>query len=288
MSTSQGAERDTSEKVADEADAWGRRLDNSEVFKRVVRIGLIGYGVVHILVAVVAVRLVVGGSSGSGKASTDGALSELASAPFGQVMLSFLALGFAALVVARLLEAVYSHRDEDGIKAWVMAAYSCLKAGLYGTVAWSTAKVALGGGSDGGKTDTFTAKVMQMPGGQVIVVCVGVAIWAYAAGLLRTGITAKYRDKLSAEGWQGLSGSAIDKVARVGYLGKGLAFVLVGLLFVVSGVKREPKQSGGLDQALRELLDQPFGQTAVIVVAIGLAAYGLFAFARALHLRHRK
>ena len=288
MPTSQDAQRDTSEKIADEADAWGRRLDDSDVFKRVVRIGLLGYGIVHILVAAVAVRIVVGGSSGSGKASTDGALSQLASAPFGQILLFVLALGFAALVVARLLEAAYSHRDKDGVKAWLMPAYSGLKALLYGTVAWSTTKVALGGGSDGGQTDTFTAQVMQMPGGQVLVVGVGLAIWAYAGGLLRTGLTAKYRDKLSAEGWTGLSGSAIDKVARIGYLGKGLAFVLVGSLFVVSGFQREPKQSGGLDQALRELLGQPYGQAAVLVVAVGMAAYGLFAFARARHLRHRK
>ena len=288
MGTGAQTDRDTSEKLADEADAWGRRLDESDVFQRVVRLGLLGYGVVHILVAVVAVRIVIGGAGGSGKASTDGALSQMAAAPFGQILLFFLAFGFAALVVARLLEAAYSHRDKDGVKKWVMPLYSCLKALLYGTVAWSTAKVALGGGSDGGQTDTFTAKVMQMTGGQVIVVCVGFAVWAYAGGLLRTGWSKKYRDKLSAEGWSGLSGSAIDKVARVGYIGKGLAFVLVGSLFVVSGVNREPKQSGGLDQALRELIGQPFGQIAVLVVALGLAAYGLFAFARAYHLRHRK
>ena len=281
-------DRDTSEKLADEADAWGRRLDDSEGFKRLVRVGLLGYGLVHLLVAVIAVRIAVGGSGGSGKATTDGALSQLAKAPFGKTLLIVAAVGFAALVVARLLEAAYSHRDKDGVKAWVMPAYSGLKALLYGTVAWSTAKVAMGGGSDGGQTDTFTAKVMQLPAGQVLVVGVGLAIWAYAGGLLRTGLTAKYRDKLSAEGWTGLSGSAIDKVARVGYLGKGGAFVLVGLLFVVSGFRRDPKQSGGLDQALRELIDQPFGQIAVIAVAAGLAAYGLFAFARARHLRHRK
>ncbi|QWC86353.1 DUF1206 domain-containing protein [Nocardioidaceae bacterium] len=275
------------EQLARDVDAWGRRLDDSETFQQVVRLGLLGFGAVHLLVALIAVRIALGSSAGSGRATSDGALSQLAGAPFGRILLIVIAVGFVALVVARLLEAAYSHRDETGAKAVVMPAYSTLKAALYATLAWSTAKIVLGGGSDGGQTDTFTAQVMSMPGGQVLVVGVGLAVWAYAGGLLRTGLTARYRDKLAAEGWSGLSGSAIDKVARVGYVGKGTAFVLVGLLFVISGLTHDAQQSGGLDQALRELVSQPYGRVAVMAVAVGLAAYGLFAFARARHLRHR-
>ena len=44
------------------------------------------------------------------------------------------------------------------------------------------------------------------------------------------------------------------------------------------------KKSGNLDQALHTLLGYPFGQVLLIVIAAGIACYGLFCFARARHL----
>ncbi len=45
----------------------------------------------------------------------------------------------------------------------------------------------------------------------------------------------------------------------------------------------DPKKSGGLDQALQEIVQQPFGQVLLTLVGVGIACYGLFAFARARH-----
>jgi type IV secretory pathway VirB2 component (pilin) len=73
-------------------------------------------------------------------------------------------------------------------------------------------------------------------------------------------------------------------LGKVGYISKGVAFVIVGGLFVAAGVTHEPKKSGGLDDALRTVLQQPFGPFLLILIAAGIACYGLFCFARARHL----
>ncbi len=289
--TDRGAEkgREAAEKgreVAAHAQAWGRRLNDSSALRRAVQVGLVAYAVLHLLVGYVAVRLALGERSGS--ASTDGALSQLADETGGHLALGLMALGFAALVVARLLAAVYSHRDEEGARAWLMPAYSSLRAVLYGALAWSTAKIALGQGSGGGSgsADTMSAQLMSAPGGRVLVGLIGVVVWGYAGGLIVTGVTGGYRDMLSVEGWRGNKGGFYDTVARIGHLGKGSAFVLIGGLFVGSAIQHDAQQSGGLDQALRELTGQPYGRVAVVVVALGFAAYGGFALIRARHLRH--
>ncbi|HRC85420.1 MAG TPA: Clp protease N-terminal domain-containing protein, partial [Thermoanaerobaculia bacterium] len=55
-----------------------------------------------------------------------------------------------------------------------------------------------------------------------------------------------------------------------GYTAKGVAFGIVGVLFVVAGLTHDPKKSGGLDQALFELLDKPFGPLLLALVAVGI------------------
>ncbi|MGZ8771474.1 MAG: DUF1206 domain-containing protein, partial [Aeromicrobium sp.] len=71
---------------------------------------------------------------------------------------------------------------------------------------------------------------------------------------------------------------------KIGYVSKGIALLIVGGLFLGAAWTHDPDKSGGLDQALRELLDRPFGSLMLGVIAFGIGCYGLFCFARARHL----
>jgi hypothetical protein len=59
---------------------------------------------------------------------------------------------------------------------------------------------------------------------------------------------------------------------------------VVGGLFVAAAYTHHAKKSGGLDQALHTVLQQPFGPVLLILIGAGIACYGLFCFARARHL----
>jgi hypothetical protein len=67
-------------------------------------------------------------------------------------------------------------------------------------------------------------------------------------------------------------------------MAKGVAFAIVGGLFCYAAYTHQPKKSGGLDVALHKVLQQPFGQFLLLAIALGIACYGLFCFARARHL----
>jgi hypothetical protein len=56
------------------------------------------------------------------------------------------------------------------------------------------------------------------------------------------------------------------------------------VLFLYAAITHDPQKSGGLDEALRELLQKPFGAPLLVAVALGFACYGLFCFAWARHL----
>ena len=71
----------------------------------------------------------------------------------------------------------------------------------------------------------------------------------------------------------------------VGYIAKGIAVGVAGVLFVVAAVTANPEQAGGLDAALHTLASLPFGPIILWIVGAGLVIYGLFCFARARYAR---
>jgi hypothetical protein len=260
----------------------GQRAQHSDALDKAIRVGLVAYGVVHLLVGWLALQLAFGESEG--KASNKGAMQELAQQPFGEVLVWALALGMFLLVIWRVLEVFGGHREkEEGADRWKARAVSAMKAVIYAAVGISALNVVIGAKSSKGGS-TWTKTVMEWPAGQWIVAAVGAAVILYGANHVRKGFTEDYAKHLDAEGKSGQTGKAYLLFGKVGYVGKGIAIAIVGALVLYGGLTHDPKKSGSLDQALHKLLTYPYGQIALIVVAAGIICYGLFCFARARHL----
>ena len=125
---------------------------------------------------------------------------------------------------------------------------------------------------------------MDEPAGQWLVGLIGLAVIAYGANLVRRGLTEKFKEHLDAEGKSGETGTGTSASARSATSAKGIAIAIVGGLFIYAAIAHEPQKSGGLDAALRTVLEQPFGPFLLGAIAIGIGCYGLFCFARARHL----
>ena len=262
------------------AEEVGRQAADSDWIDRAVSIGLVVYGLVYILIAWVAAQLALGNYHG---AVTKGAFRKLSEQPFGSALLVAVAVGILLLVLWRLLDAAVGHREKDGLERWRLRGYDLLKAGLYAGVGLKAVKTGLGD-TGGNSSRTTTARLMELPAGVWIVAAVGVAVAAYGAGQIWRGLSEKHREHLATEGRTGTDGSAYLLLGKIGYVAKGIAFVMVGGLFVYAAVDHRPKRSGGLDAALSRLLEQPYGSWLLLTMAAGLACYGLFQLARARHL----
>jgi hypothetical protein len=264
-----------------EVEQRGREAEQSDWLDHAVRIGLVAYGVVHLLIGWLAIQLAFGEHSKS--ASAKGAMAELAEQPFGQVLVWAVAVGLYFLVIWRILEAVFGHRDEEGSDRLRKRIASGIKAAIYAALAVTATRVATGSGGSGG-SKSLTAKVMDWPAGQWIVAAVGLAIIGYAGNVAWRGWKEKFAEHLDTEGKLGYSGAGYLLLGKIGHIAKGIALAIVGGLFVYAGITHEPGKSGGLDSALQKVLEQPFGQVLLIAIGAGIACYGLFCFARARHL----
>src|SRR3954454_6684489 len=80
------------------------RAGNSDALENLARIGMIAYGVVHLLVAWLALQLAWGG--GGGEADQSGAMATLAQTPVGKPLLWIIAVGLIALAVWQAAEAL--------------------------------------------------------------------------------------------------------------------------------------------------------------------------------------
>ena len=270
--------------ATDDIEQKGREVHESEPFEHAIRFGLIAYGVVHLLLAWVALQLAFGNTSR--KASSKGAMHELAAQPFGDLALWAVAIGLSVLVVWRLLEAGFGHQEyrDDESKLWRKRGTSLLKAVIYGAVAVSAFKTAIGAKSSGGGSKAMTAQLMQHSWGTILIGVLGLAILGYGGNTAYRGWKEKFMEHLDFDGRTGKDGNAYRIFGKVGYIAKGISIGIVGGLFVYAAMTHDSSKTGGLDQALHDVLQQPFGQVLLTAIAVGIACYGLFCFARARHL----
>jgi hypothetical protein len=267
--------------VSNPVERLGRQANNSEWTDRAVKVGMVAYGIVHLTIAWLGIQLALGNHSGS--ASRNGALNQLAQQPFGKFVVWVVAIGMFALVLWKLLEAFIDFGLEDGAKKVLKPISNVFKALVYGTLGVSAIKVATGGKSKN-KTSDYTAKLMEQPFGRWLVGLVGLAIIGYGGYLAYRGWSEKFLKHLDPQGRSGEAGKAYRLFGKIGYIAKGIAIAVVGLLFVYAAIDHNAKKSGGLDRALHKVLHQPFGPVLLIAMSVGIACYGLFCFARARHL----
>ena len=262
------------------------QADNSDALDLVIRVGLVAYGVIHLLIGWLALQIAFGEKSKN--ASGSGALEYLARQPLGGFLIWVVAIGMIALVLWRLLEAWQGWRQEDDASDRAKAAVPQLFKGvLYAVLAFSALQVALssggGGGKGGSSTEGLTAQLLKLPGGQLIVGAIGVGIIAYGGYYVYQGWSDKFLEKLDGRPQNPEVSKAYRWVGKAGHIGKGVAVVVIGALFTYAAITHNPNKSAGLDQALQEVAQAPFGQVLLTLVAIGIACYGVFAFARARH-----
>jgi Domain of Unknown Function (DUF1206) len=254
-----------------------RRTKDSDTLLKFVALGLVAYGVVHLLIAWLALQ--VAWTHQKKNTGNSGAVHTLARQPFGTPLLWICAVGFIALAGWQALEAVQGHQRNDQTKKILKRIVSAGRVVLYLGLAVIFVKAATGSGGQSKSKQTWTAKLLNMTGGQLIVALIGLAIIGIGIGLFVVAVKKTFEKRVGDEVLRGQSGDAIIKLGQVGYIAKGVALGIVGALFVWAAVTYDPKKAGGLDRALKTLLDQPFGQILLTVIALGFAAFGLFCFA---------
>jgi len=239
--------------------------------------GLIAYGVVHLLVGWLALQI-AWGTSGGTSADTSGALQTLADQPFGTVLLWVAAVGLVALALWQVSEAIWGHPDRDRAKRVRKQVTSGARAAVYAAFAVSAALFALGAGSSSSQSqEQATTGVLAWPGGRVLVVAAGLAVIGVGIAGIIKGIRKSFIEEINTSSMSPTARTGVLRLGQVGYIAKGIALSVVGGLLTYATLTFDRQTAQGLDGALQTILAQPFGRFLLTAVALGFAAFGLFA-----------
>ena len=269
-----------------------RAAQDSTVFRTIARIGYVVLGILHIVLGVLAISVSTGGG---GEADQGGAMEQIAKSPAGVFLLWAIVLGLTALAIWQIAEA-FVERNPDTKKKWGYRAKYIGTAVAYIGIAITALIYALGGQSDSSESSqSFSAQLMSTPGGVVLLGLFGLLVAGIGIAFIIRGITkafVKHLDLPSGAGDTGAEQTAKNGARKgivafgvVGYIAKGIAVGVTGVLFVVAAFTHDPETAGGLDAALRTLAGLPFGPVILWIVGAGLVLYGLFCFARARYAR---
>jgi hypothetical protein len=260
-----------------------RRAGDSQWVDRLARVGLAARGLVYVLIAVLAFQIAFGNRGG--RADQKGAFQTLAQNGWGKFLLWVVIVGFIGYAAWLTTDAVWGHRAEPRAgKRTADRIESGVKAVFYVLLAVVAFRVVTGSSKNTGG-EQFTAKVLRMTGGQLLVGLAGVVIIAVAALLTWRGLQTKFAEKLNLAQLSPSARSAVIRLGEVGYIARGIVFGLIGILVIAAAVTFDPNKARGFDAALRELAAQPAGPWLLSAIAVGLICFGAYSFAEAKYRR---
>ena len=247
------------------------QVRRSQGYHVLVGVGLISYGLVHLMLAWLALQIAFGGR---GDASAGGALQQLTQQPLGGVLLWVMAVGLFTLVIWQVFEATIG-REEPGrdgrLRRRLASAGRAVVYLALGILAVGVARGSSGGSGSG--EETLSARLMALPFGRVLVAAVGVAVIAVGISQIVKGVKQNFTEDLDHAVSQN-----VRRLGMAGYCAKGVALSIIGGLFGYAALTYDPEKAGGLDAALATIRVQPFGTVLLVIMALGIACFGVFCF----------
>ena len=192
------------------AEHMGQQAQNSDWLDKAIRVGLICYGVVHLLIGVAGAPAGVRRRS-EGKPSDKGAMQELAEQPYGEVLVWAIAIGMFLLVHLAAprggARATATRKDDkrplEGSGGLARARPSSTPSSGSAPSTWPLSSAVVKGGS------TWTKTVMDWPAGQWIIAAVGLAVDRLRRQPRPDAASPRsYAKHLDAEGKSGQTGKA--------------------------------------------------------------------------------
>jgi len=275
-------------RTANEAGNQARIAANNKWMLLLARLGYAVKGIVYLIIGWLAVELAVG--HGGKTTDQSGALQTISSLSYGKFLLILMLVGLIGFALWCFIQAIFDTeakgKDAKGIIARIGYAaigvsYIGLALGAFGLIN--------GQGNAGKNTTTsaqdWTGLVLRQPFGQAMVVIGGLIVLAVAGYLFYKAYKAPFKSRLNLTSLGAQARKLVIEMGRFGYGAIGVVMTIVGIFLIVAALQDNAAKVKGLDSALQELSHQSFGPFLLIIVALGLIAYGLYSFVEARYRR---
>ena len=271
--------------VARRARSATERTASSRGLELFERLGYIVRGVLYATMGALALGVAVG----SGGSATDpaGSLAFLTNNRAGKFLLVAVIVGLGAYACWGFVRAIFDplHRGDDppGLAdrlgfTWSGIAYTSLVLFAFRLLAGNSP-------SHRDATQSAIASVLSWPAGKWLAIAIGLIAVAVGIGQFVEAIRASFKKDLKRMQMKKWEKKLVDNLGRVGMLSRGVTFTLVGWFVLQSGLHEDASRAHGYGGAFVFLLEQPYGQVLLAMVAIGFIALGMHSLACARWIR---
>jgi len=257
------------------ASPWAETLE---------RFGFVAKGIVYFIIGLLAGRAAIG----DGGATTDrsGALHAIYDQPFGKLLLTVVAIGLLCYALWSWIRAAYDPERKGSDAKGVVTRLSYVVIGFsYAALAIASLQLVLGTGSGGKSSDTttrdWTARLLDLPFGPLLVAVVAAVVAGLGGYQLYRAYKASFEKHLSLSGLSTRTREIVVALGRGGYAAQGVVFIIIGVFLLVAAIHHNASKARGVGGALAELTHQSYGHVLLGIVALGLMAFGLFALVEA-------
>lgn len=266
----------------EDVTAKARDVQHTRTFGVLVAAGLVTYGCVHLVVALLFTQV----AWGWGEDPSDRPITAMAQTALGRIGLWVAAAGMALLVLWRVAQVLSQFREERGTSRVTGIAVRLFEAAIYVLIAISAVQAALTRGREGSikgkgaQEQSLGTAMLQHLWSRILLGAIALALCAMAVQRFRGAITRSFTQDLADS-----APRAAVAIGAVGTAAKGVAVAIVGLLIGWAAISYDPEKTAGIEAMLQTLRKAAFGPALLTVIAVGLACYGVYCFIWAPHPR---
>jgi hypothetical protein len=245
-------------------------------FERLARFGYASKGIVYLIAGLFTARAAFG--FGGRATDKNGALLTILAEPFGQFMLVLIGVGLIGYVLLRFVQALLDpeHKGDDA-KGIAQRAGYLLSGLLYGGLALSALRLAIGiRGGVGDQSESLAARVFELPLGRWLVGIAGLIVLGSGLYQLYKAYSADFSEHFRWNDMRPTERTWAVWLGRTGLTARGIVQSLVGLFMIQAALLFDASKVQGSGSVIQSLAHPPFGLWTVGVVALGLAAYGVY------------
>ena len=242
----------------------GESFVHSDAFEWLSRAGFVARALVYGIIGILALKLALG--AGGKLTDQKGALQTVAHQPFGNVLLTLVAIGLGGYSLWRAVRAAIGHGPEGSDSG--LERISALASGIvYGALCALAIGILIGAGGESADPKKATAGILAWPAGTWLVGLAGAVMIGVGLYQGYRGFTQKFLEESKVEEMPPEVKTWISRLGTIGHLARMVVFGLVGIFLIQAAIDYNPNKAVGLDGALAKIVHRSYVPLLLGVVA---------------------
>ena len=248
--------------------------------EKFARFGIATKGIVYSLLGILIIMSVLG--LGGEKAGLTGMFQFLEKGVLGKAVLLLIASGMCGYVFWRLYQ-TFIDRTENGFDLMgIMNRLSYFSTAVfYGVLGFTAVKILVFSKSGSKKAlEDLVSTLLNKPKGQILVCILAVIFLGNALFQFYIAFSGIFKKDIHVDGISGKQQKILLRMGLIGFIARGITIGAISYLLFKAAYTTNSNDAGGTKDAFYFLQDL-FGSVALIALASGLLAFGLFLLIKA-------